>query len=166
MDQTSRPATLDDLKRLLLALQQAGADYLLIGAYALAAHGYQRATTDIDLLVPASAEAGIRLREALLTLPDQAAAELEPAWLEDGENIRVADAFVVDLLVNANGQTFESLRSHEQRLDLDGVPVRTLDLQGLLLTKQTQRAKDIADRAILERAVDELVRRRREAKPE
>ena len=156
MSDTSRPATLDDLKALLRALEAHGADYLLIGGYALAAHGYQRATTDIDLLVPANAQAGERLRAALLTLPDRAAADLEPVWLEEGDNIRIADAFVVDVMVNANGQTYESLRPHEQRLDLDGVPVRTLDLPGLLLTKQTPREKDAADRIILERAIQAM----------
>jgi hypothetical protein len=48
MDEFSRPATLEDLKLLLRSLHEHGADYLLIGGYALAAHGYQRATTDID----------------------------------------------------------------------------------------------------------------------
>jgi hypothetical protein len=45
MDEFSRPATLEDLKLLLRSLHEHGADYLLIGGYALAAHGYQRATT-------------------------------------------------------------------------------------------------------------------------
>jgi hypothetical protein len=92
MDSFSRPATLEDLKMLLRSLNRAGADYLLIGGYALAAHGYQRATTDIDLIVPGSAQSGERIREALMVLPDQAAKDLEPAWFEEGENIRVADA--------------------------------------------------------------------------
>ncbi len=158
MSEFSRPATLHDLKQLLQALHDYAADYLLIGGYALAAHGYQRATTDIELLVPARAAAGVNLREALLTLPDRAAAGMEPAWLEEGDNIRVADAFVVDVMVNANGHGYESLLAHEQRLDLEGVPVRTLDLAGLLLTKQTQRDKDVGDGAVLERAIDELSR--------
>jgi hypothetical protein len=51
MADTSRPATADDVKRIVCALDEQGARYLLIGAYALFAHGYQRATTDIDLLV-------------------------------------------------------------------------------------------------------------------
>lgn len=58
MEEYSRPATLDDLKTLLRSLHQYHVDYFLIGGYALAAHGYQRATTDIDILVPASAAAG------------------------------------------------------------------------------------------------------------
>ena len=156
MDEFSRPATLDDLKTLLRSLNQHRVDYLLIGGYALAAHGYSRATTDIDVVVPATIESGQRVKDALMVLPDQAAKDIEPQWFEEGENIRVADAFVVDLMLNANGQTWESLRQFAQTLDLDGIPVRTVSLEGLLLTKQTMREKDAADRAILERALEFL----------
>lgn len=38
-------------------------------------------------------------------------------------------------------------------LDLDGIPVRTITLEGLLLTKQTMREKDVADRLVIERAL-------------
>jgi Nucleotidyltransferase of unknown function (DUF6036) len=133
-EQTSRPATLEDLKTLLRSLNAHGVDYLLIGGYALAAHGYQRATTDIDIVFPSTTEAGHRVRDALMILPDQAAKELEPQWFEEGENIRVADAF-----------------------DLDGIPVRTVSREGLLLTKQTMRDKDIADRLVIERALAKLL---------
>ncbi|MFM2449222.1 MAG: hypothetical protein RIS44_1672 [Pseudomonadota bacterium] len=149
----SRPATLDDLKLLLRSLRDQGADYLLVGGYALAAHGYQRATTDIDLLVPASAQAGQHVKDALLVLPDQAAKDIDIAWFQEGENIRVADAFVVDILLNANGYTFEALQPYTQTLDLDGIPVKTIDLQGLLLTKKTLREKDRLDCQIIERAL-------------
>ena len=154
MDEFSRPATLEDLKLLLRSLNQHGVDYLLIGGYALAAHGYQRATTDIDLLVPATAQAGQRIKDALMVLPDRAAVDIEPAWFEEGENIRVADAFVVDIMLNANGQTYDSLRRYAETIDLDGIPVRTVGLEGLLLTKQTMRDKDVADRMVIERALE------------
>jgi hypothetical protein len=49
-DAFSHPASFEDLKLLLRSLNEHGADYLLIGGYALAAHGYQRATADIDIL--------------------------------------------------------------------------------------------------------------------
>jgi predicted nucleotidyltransferase len=156
MEQHSRPATFDDLKALVLALNEHGAEYLLIGGYALFAHGYHRATTDIDLLVPANPAAGKKIRDALLVLPDQAARDIDPSWFDEGDNIRVADAFVVDLMLNACGETYESLRRYAETIDLDGVPVHTINLQGLLLTKQTTRDKDIADRAVLERALAAL----------
>lgn len=156
MEEHSRPASFDDLKALIRALNLTGADYLLIGGYALFAHGYHRATTDIDLLVPANQAAGHKIREALLHLPDQAARDIDPAWFDEGENIRVADAFVVDLMLNACGETYESLQTHAETIDLDGIPLRTINLQGLLLTKQTSRDKDIADRIVLERALSTL----------
>jgi hypothetical protein len=62
-EQITRPATLEDLKTLLRSLNANGVDYLLIGGYALAAHGYQRATTDIDIVFPATAAAGQRVKK-------------------------------------------------------------------------------------------------------
>ena len=156
MDEYSRPATLEDLKALIASLNEQEADYLLIGGYALFAHGYHRATTDIDVLVPATREAGIKIRAALMVLPDQAAKDIDPAWFDEGENIRVADAFVVDIMLNACGETYQTLKQYAETVDLDGLPVCTINLEGLLLTKQTQREKDVSDRIILERALKML----------
>ena len=50
--------------------------------------------------------------------------------------------------------SFEDLKT--LTIDLDGISVRTVNLQGLLLTKQTVRDKDIADRIVLERALAAL----------
>ena len=159
MEECSRPATLADLKALISSLNQQGAEYLLIGGYALFAHGYHRATTDVDLLVPATRQAGERIKAALMVLPDQSARDIDSAWFVEGENIRVADAFVVDILLNACGETYETLQPFAETIDLDGLPIRTINLEGLLRTKQTMRDKDVADRIILERALETLRKR-------
>ena len=156
MSEFSRPATLENLKRLIRALNQQQVDYLLIGGYALFAHGYHRATTDIDVLVPATQAAGKKVKAALMILPDRAAKDIDISWFDEGDNIRVADAFVVDIMLNACGETYESLARFAQTIDLDGVPIQTISLEGLLRTKQTMRDKDIADRVILERAIRTL----------
>lgn len=122
MEEYSRPATLEDLKSLVASLNREGVDYLLIGGYALFAHGYHRATTDIDVLVPATRQAGEQLKKALMVLPDQAAKDIDPEWFEEGENIRVADAFVVDIMLNACGETYETLKQYAETIDLDGLP--------------------------------------------
>jgi predicted nucleotidyltransferase len=96
------------------------------------------------------------VKNALLVLPDQAARDIDPRWFEEGENIRVADAFVVDIMLNANGHTFETLSRYAQTIDLDGIPVKTLGLEGLLLTKKTMRSKDQADYIVIERALEVL----------
>jgi predicted nucleotidyltransferase len=160
-EEFSRAATLEDLKALIRSLNAQGADYLLIGGYALFAHGYHRATTDIDVLVPANREAGKRIVDALMVLPDQAAKEIDLSWFDEGEYIRVSDAFVVDIMLSACGESYESLNRFSETIDLDGVPVRTVNLEGLLLTKQAAREKDVSDRIILEKALKVLRERSR-----
>ena len=153
-DEYCRPASLEDLKALIESLNRQQVDYLLIGGYALFVHGYHRATTDIDILVPATMESGAKVKSALMVLPDQAAKDLEPAWFAEGENIRIADAFLVDVLLNACGETYDTLKQYAVTVDLEGTPVKTVSLEGLLRTKQTVRDKDVADRHILERALE------------
>lgn len=150
----SLPATLEDLKSLIRSLNQYQVEYLLIGGYALFVHGYHRATVDIDILLPANRAAGEKTKQALLVMPDQCAKEIDPAWFEEGENIRVADAYTVDLMLNACGETYETLVQHAITIDLDGIPVKTVDLPGLLKTKMTSRAKDASDRLVLQRAIE------------
>ena len=152
---SARPASVDDLKLLLRALNDHGVDYLLIGGYALYALGYQRGTIDIDVLLRPTIEQGERVKRALLLLPDRVSEELQPEWFVESETIRVADAFVVDLMFSACGETYESLLPHAVTIDFDGVPIHTLNLEGLLKTKQTARDKDKLDRVILERALEE-----------
>lgn len=72
------------------------------------------------------------------------------------QNIRVADDLLIDLLFAANGQTFESLAAHVRVLTIEGVEVRTLDIEGLLKTKTDYRAKDRIDREALERLRKQL----------
>lgn len=153
MSAEARPASLEDLKKILAALHHERADYLLIGGYALLAHGYARATTDIDLLVPGRASAAEPIRRALLVLADRAAGDLVSQWFEEGEGIRIADEIVVDLVFRTCGETFDTLRRFETVIDLDGIPVRTLNLEGLLRTKQSDRERDVSDRRVIEQAL-------------
>ncbi len=154
MERAARPATIEDLKRLVRALNEERAEYFLIGGYALSALGYLRATTDIDLLLPRSRETADRVKRALLVLADKVAEDLDPAWFAEDETIRVADEIVVDLMFNACGETYESLQPHAVTIDLDGIPVRTLNLEGLLKTKQSERERDRMDRFAIERALE------------
>lgn len=159
MEHAARPATVDDLKRLIEHLNREGVEYLLVGGYALMALGYQRGTTDIDLLLPRDFETGKRVKRALLYLPDKAAQGIDPAWFAEGDTIRVADEFVIDLLFTACAETYESLVPHAVTVDLEGVQIRTVDLEGLLKTKQSVRDKDKLDRLVIERALVEFRRR-------
>ena len=79
-------------------------------------------------------------------------AELDP-WVEVApaapENIRVADELLVDLLFAANGQTFESVQPHVRKIEVEVVPIATLEIEGLLKTKTDYRGKDLIDKSVL-----------------
>ena len=46
-----------------------------------------------------------------------------------------------------------TLKQYAITVDLEGIPVQTVSLEGLLRTKRTMRDKDASDRHILERAL-------------
>ena len=77
MPEYTRPATWEDLERLASLLNDAGAEYALVGGYAIASHGFSRQSEDIDLLVNPAADNSRRWIVALSRLPDHATRALE-----------------------------------------------------------------------------------------
>ncbi|MBL8337451.1 MAG: hypothetical protein JNM97_11800 [Rhodoferax sp.] len=148
----------DVLLELLARLQAEGVQYVLVGGQAVRLNGFSRATEDIDLLLPSSLENGRKVIRALGFLAS--AKDLDPTWFappaDAPENIRVADDLLIDLLFAANGQTYESLQPHVRTLQVDGVAIRTLDIEGLLKTKTDYRDKDRIDREALMRLQSQL----------
>ena len=158
----TRPATWEDVKLLARYFEEAGVEYAVIGGYALAAHGLSRFTQDIDVLVDPSAANSRRWIVALSRLPDGAARALEADpdvfAVQKRYAIRVNDEITVDVLPSAAGHTWEELKSHVTRIEIDGVRVRVLDLEGLLKTKEVPRPKDQADAEAIRRALELLKR--------
>lgn len=56
-----------DFVEMLAALSAAGAEFLIVGAHALAAHGTARATGDLDIWIQATPENAARVLQALKT---------------------------------------------------------------------------------------------------
>lgn len=57
-----------DFAEMLSAFSEAGAEFLVIGAHALAAHGIVRATGDLDIWVRPTRENAERVMRALMVL--------------------------------------------------------------------------------------------------
>jgi hypothetical protein len=55
------------------------------------------------------------------------------------------------LEIAAADRSFGDLRKHVKAIDYDGVPILTLDIDGMLITKDTVRESDRADRLKLRR---------------
>jgi hypothetical protein len=59
----------------------------------------------------------------------------------------------------ACGHGWDELSRHITTIDVDGLPVRILSLEGLLLTKERMRDKDRADARVLRAAIERLARK-------
>lgn len=145
-----RPPTIDDVRRICRALEDAQARYVLIGGFAVILHGGERTTKDIDLLVDPDPANVDRLKRALSVLEDDAAREIDPDDLKRYRVIRVADEVMVDLLAAACSVTWTEAAGSALRVDLEGTPVIVADVATLIRTKETVRPSDAADRAFLE----------------
>ena len=153
----TRPATWEDVLDLARRLERHGARYVLVGGYALAAHGLVRMTTDIDIAVLPDPENNRRWIAALAELPDGVAAELigedDPFAGDLLHAIRINDEFTVDVMPSVAGIAFETLAAHAVELEIEAERIPVLDLAGLLMTKQGDRPKDQADAALLRAAL-------------
>ncbi|MFY9268220.1 MAG: nucleotidyltransferase [Candidatus Manganitrophaceae bacterium] len=145
----SRNPTLDDLVKLCQSLNVFGVRYVVIGGFAIAHHGYLRATGDIDLLVDSSVDNIERVREALSYLPDKAVLEVKPTDVQNYTVVRVADEVVIDLLEKACGVTFDQVGDIDS-VEIQGVKIPFAGIRSLIQTKQSIRPKDVIDRSFLE----------------
>lgn len=148
----------DLLLKLLLRFKEEGVEYVLVGGQAVRLNGFLRATEDVDVLLESTRENGRKVKQAMSFLASSR--ELDPDWFEvsDGEpeNIRVADDLIVDLLFAANGETYESVQPFVREVVVEDVPIRVLNIDGLLRTKTDYREKDILDRQVLNRIKQHL----------
>lgn len=146
---------------LLAKFHDEGVEYVLVGGQAARLNGFLRATEDIDVLVKASRENGERIIRALRFL--DSSKDLDANWFmpaPDGnpENIRVADELLIDLLFSANGETYDSAQPWVREIEIEGTPVRVLNIDGLLKTKTDYREKDLLDKRALTRIKEQLQR--------
>jgi hypothetical protein len=157
MPEYTRPATWEDVKLVARLLDAQEARWMLIGGYAIAAHGFVRFSEDVDILVDPSPENAKRWIAALSQLPDGATRELsgrEDVFEKEGPYaIRVNDEFTIDVMPSACGRGWNELEPYAEERIIDGVRVKLLGLEGLLLTKEGMRDKDRADAAVLRNAI-------------
>lgn len=159
-DRSARAPEPDDVVRICRALNDSGARYLLIGGFAVIAHGAGRFTKDIDLLVDDTPDNVARLKRALSVLADNAAAEIADDDVQRHVVVRVADEVVVDLMGRACGISYVEAARDAETLEREGVSIKVASPATLIRTKDTHRPQDALDRAFLEGVLRERASRR------
>jgi len=141
-----------DYKEILQALAEEKVKFLLVGAYALAAHGYPRATMDIDIWVMPSAEnarATFRaLRKFGAPLHNLTTDDLE----REGTVFQIGvEPRRIDIITAASGLQFDETFSRAMEVQIEGMNIRIPTISDLIRNKRASgRTKDIADAEILE----------------
>ena len=145
------------------ALHAAHIDYVVIGGFAVAAHGFVRATKDLDIVPSGDAANLARLAAVLRDLgaelfgtdefdPDEFPFDpLDPAQLAEGGNFLLLTRFGrLDMMQWVPGidadQAYERLRRAAVPTELDGHPVLVCSREDLIAMKRAAgRPQDLVD---------------------
>lgn len=150
------PELNDDFVDLISGLRDAGVEFLIVGAHALAAHGVVRSTGDLDVLVRPSAENSSRVVAALRAF----GAPLAAHGVSAADFARAGTVYQlglpprrIDILTMISGVTFEQAWADSVRVDVGGVGFRVPSRAALLVNKRASgRPKDLEDVRRLESA--------------
>ena len=138
-----------DFFDMIAALQEEDADFLVVGAFAMAAHGVPRATGDLDLWVRPHQQNAERVMTALLRF----GAPVASANLTAEDLVNPAMVFQmgrpprrIDVITGIDGVSFDEAWPNRLVLGVEGREVPFLGRGELLRNKQAAgREKDLVD---------------------
>jgi predicted nucleotidyltransferase len=142
-----------DYKDMLQVLLDHGVKFLLVGAYAMAAHGYPRATGDIDIWVEPSPDNSQRVYRALAAFGAPLHEVDETTFVKLGIVFQIGvSPRRIDVMSAVSGVGFEEAYQHRQVVEIEGLPVPVLSYEDLIKNKwATGRDKDRLDAKRLEK---------------
>lgn len=126
--------------------------FLIVGGYALAAHGHPRATKDLDVWIYIDSDNAERLVSALDDF-GLGSIGLAPAdFLEPEVVVQLGYPPIrIDLLTSISGVTFENCWANRIVIDVGGVDAGFISLQDLVVNKRAAaRPQDLVDADLLE----------------
>ena len=142
----------EDYKEMLQCLADEDVKFLLVGAYALAAHGYPRATMDIDIWVMPSAGNAAATLKALRRF-GAALHSLSVGDLQKDDTIFQIGVAPrrIDIVTGVSGLQFEETFARSAPVEIEGIEVHIPSVDDLIRNKRASgRTKDLADAEALE----------------
>lgn len=136
-----------DFKEMLSCLKDEEVEFLIVGAYALAAHGFPRATGDLDIWVRNSSENARKVMRAVLRFG-------APASDISADDFIAPDLIVqfgvepcrIDLLTGIDGVSFDEAWQSRVSVDVGDLQIDVLSKEHLLQNKLASgRDKDQGD---------------------
>ena len=142
-----------DFEELLRLLEDHSIEYMIVGGYAVAYHGFPRFTKDIDLFFRLTQDNALRLRKALVVFGFSEKDLPIEAFTTEGNVLTFGIAPTrVDLLNQIDGVSYDEARPNVVRGRYGNVEVTFIGISDLLKNKKsTPRTKDKGDAEELER---------------
>ena len=145
----------DDFRDVLVELADAGADFVLIGGWAMAVHGRPRATEDLDVLVRATPANSAKVFAALAAF----GAPVGPHGVDaatfqsEGPAYRMGiKPLCIEVLTQISGVSFAEAAADRVQANVDGRLISVIGRDALLRNKRAAgRHKDLDDAEWLER---------------
>lgn len=137
---------------MLGALCDQQAEFLVVGAYAMAAHGFPRATGDIDIWVRPTPENAEKVWAALLAFGSPLFNLTKQDLCEPGIVFQMGlPPNRIDILTRITGVEFEQAWGERLEIVLEGRSIPVLGRDDLLHNKlSTGRTKDLVDAQMLD----------------
>jgi len=141
------PKLAKDFSEFLKLLNSTGVEYLLIGGYAVAIHGYVRATNDLDIWIRISASNAASIVRALREFGFTEPHLNDKLFLKSGNVIRLGmPPMRLELLTFIAGVDFDDCYRERTVVTLGDVTVPVISLARLRQNKQAAgRSKDLID---------------------
>lgn len=141
-----------DFKEFADLLNRNGVEYLVVGGYAVGAHGCPRYTGDIDFWIRGDVENGERLLKAMAEFGFTAVNLNVEEITTPGKVLQLGrPPYRIDILNTLDGVEFSDCYTRRVTISLDNVPVPFIGLDDLKKNKKAMgRHKDLADIEALE----------------
>lgn len=122
-------------------------DFIVVGSYALAFHGYVRFTQDIDFWIRRSRENAKNIRRAFDDFGIPISDEAENLLIQDRQLLQIGiKPQMVDLLTFLDGCDYEAAAVNATSESMSGLPVKILSMEDYIATKKASaRPKDFDD---------------------
>ena len=147
----------DDFTDMLRALLDAGVEFMLVGAHAMAAHGVPRATADLDIWIRATQANSGRVVKALEAFgaPLVTHGITEDDFCVEGTVYQLGlPPNRIDLLTSISGVSFDDAASDCSTVRIAGMDIPVLGLKPLIANKcATGREKDAVDVNLLKKKI-------------
>ena len=145
-----------DFRDMLLCLKEEGVEFIVVGAYALAAHGFPRATGDIDIWVRNSPDNAGKIMAALAKFGAPLANLTEQDFTTPDIVVQIGvQPCRIDITTGIDGIEFDEAWPNRVPITVDGLDIYVPSKGDLLKNKVASgRDKDQGDIAWLKKSLD------------